>query len=118
MLCYALTTPEQDHAKENVATVQPRMLDAKVIDKELATDPTIKELKQLVEGGASEDVGDWPQGLIEYFVKHTYYTVLDNTVLMDGKAIVPGRMRGQMLSALYRSHGGFKGRHVLANNEQ
>ena len=63
VLCYALTTPEQDHAKENVATVQPRMLDAKVIDKELAIDPTIKELKQLVEGGANKDAGDWPQGL-------------------------------------------------------
>ena len=63
MFCYALTTPEHDHAVENVATVQPRMLDTKVIDKELATNPIIKVLKQLVEGGTSEDAGDTPTTL-------------------------------------------------------
>ena len=43
--------------KNNTATSQPRMLDTKVIDKESATDPAIKELNQLMEGGTSEDSG-------------------------------------------------------------
>ena len=38
----------------NAATSQPRMLDTKVINEELATDPTIKELKQLVDRGRQQ----------------------------------------------------------------
>ena len=95
-----------------------------MIDKQSAGDPTIKELKQLVEGGASEDAGDWPRGLTEYFMKHVYYTVIGNTVigntvigntvLIDGRVIVPGGLRSQMLSALHRSHGGIEGIRALA----
>ena len=100
------------------------MLDIKVIDKQSAGDPTIKEVEQLVEGGASEDAGDWPRGLTEYFMKHVYYTVIGNTVigntvigntvLIDGRVIVPGGLRSQMLSALHRSHGGIEGIRALA----
>ena len=114
-LCYALTTPDpswptvHDYAVQgeaNLAMSQPRMLDTKVIDKYLATDPTIKKLKQLVKGGASKDARDWPRGLTEYFVKHAYYTVIGNTLLINGKVIIPGGLRSQMLSALHRSHRG------------
>ena len=60
-LCYALTTPEQSTTtKANVATLQPRMLDTKVINEESSKDPATKELKQMVEGGVSQQVKDWP----------------------------------------------------------
>ena len=42
-------------------------------------------------------------------MKHTYCKVFSNTVLIDGRPIIPGGLRSQMLSALHRSHVGVKG---------
>ena len=106
-ICYALTVPEKSTTDEaNAATSEPRMLGTKVIDEDSAKDPAIKKVKQLVEGGAGEDAGDCPRVLREYFVKHAYYTVIDNTVLIDGRAVIPAGVRSQMLLALHKSHGG------------
>ena len=69
-----------------------------------------------MEEGAGEDAGDWPWVLREYFVKHAYYTVIGNTVLIDGRAIIPAGVRSQMLSALHRSHGGVKGMKARAKD--
>ena len=80
-----------------------------MIDQELPKDPTLIELKQLVEGGTPEEAGDWLQTTREYHMKHASYTVVDNTVLVDGKAIIPAGMRSQMLTALHRSHAGING---------
>ena len=116
-LCYSLTTPEQSTTAEaNMATSQPRMLDTKVINKELSKDPATKELKQLVEGSARKEAEDWPQVLREYFVKHAYHIMIDNTVLTDCRDIVSGGFRSQMLSALHRSHGGVEGMKARAKD--
>ena len=87
-----------------------------MIDKDSAKDPAIEELKQLVDEGASKDAGDWPRVLREYFVKHSYYTVIGNTVLIDGRAIIPAGVRSQMLSAPHRSHGGVEGMKARAKD--
>ena len=70
-LCYALTTHEQSTTTAaNAAMLQPRMLDTKVINEESSKDPATKELKQMVEGGASKEAEDWPHKLSKCFVKH------------------------------------------------
>ena len=51
-------------------------------------DQTVKELKQLVEGGVREDARDWPCKLREYFMKHAYYKMIDSTALINGKGII------------------------------
>ena len=116
-LCYTLTTPDpsrpmvQDYAVQgdaNTATSQHKMLDTKVINEASAMDPTVKELKQLVEGGVREDARDWSCELREYFMKHAYYKMIDSTALIDGKGIILEGLRNPMLSALHRSHKGVK----------
>ena len=97
-----MTTTGKVHAM----TSQPRMLVTNEIDNKLTKDPALKELKQLVEGDAGEDAGDWPRTLDTSNVKHAYYTVVNNPVLIDCRAIIPTAMRSQMLAALHRSHGG------------
>ena len=104
-LRYTMTTTGDAHA----ATSQPRMLGTKEIDKESTKDPALKEPKQLVEGRAGDDPGHWPRTLIAYHLKHAYYTVVNYTVLNDGKAVIKTGMRSQMLAALHRSDGGIKG---------
>ena len=69
----------------HAAGSEPGMLGLEVINKKSAGDPSLKELKQLVEGGVSNDAEDWPRHLRDFHVKHADYTVMDNTVLVDGK---------------------------------
>ena len=38
-------------------------------------------------------------------MKHVCYTVVNNPVLIDSRAIIPTAMRSHMLAALHRSHG-------------
>ena len=45
-------------------------------------------------------------GAMMYFVKHAYYMVIGNTMLIDGRAIIPGGLRSHVLLAVHRSHRG------------
>ena len=69
------------------------MLGTKDINKESTKDPAQKELKQLGEGGTSKEAGDWQWTLRDYHVKHAYYTMVDNSVLIDGRAVIPTGLR-------------------------
>ena len=61
-LSYALTNFEKSTTTEaNAATLQHRMLDTKLIDNESFKAQATKDLKQMVEGGSSKEVKDWPQ---------------------------------------------------------
>ena len=39
-------------------------------------------------------------------MNHAYYKAINNTVLIDGRAVVPGGLMSELLLALHRSHGG------------
>ena len=104
---HALTTSEQDATTQvNATTTQPRMIGTKEINKESAKDATTKELKQMVEGGASDDTEDWPKALRNHHVKHANYIVVKDTVLINGKAIIPAKPN---TSCSPRSHGCING---------
>ena len=61
---HALIKFEQDTTTEvNAMITQPRIIGTKEINEELAKDATTKELKQMVERGASEDAEDGPKDL-------------------------------------------------------
>ena len=45
-----------------------------------------------------------------------YYKVIDNTMLIDGRVIVLGGLRSQMVSALHGSHKGTKGMKARARD--
>ena len=95
---YALITSEQDTTTEvNTTTSQPRMIGTKEIFKESAKDTTTKELKQMLEEGASKDAEDWPKALRNHHVKDANYIVVEDTVLINGKAIIPTNLRSQIL---------------------
>ena len=72
-----VTTPEWSTTGDaHATTLHPRILGTKVIDKELTKDTSLKVLKPVVEGGASEAAVDWLRTLRDYHVKYAYYTVL------------------------------------------
>ena len=112
---HALTTSEQDTTTEvSAPTTQPRIIGTKEINEESAKDATTKELKQMVDGGASEDTEDWPKALRNHHVKLANYMVVEDTVLIKGKAINPTNLRSQILAALHRSNGGVNGMRARA----
>ena len=90
------------------------MIGTQEINKESGKGATTKELKQMVEGGASDDTEDWPKALRNHHVKHANYIVVEDTVLINGKAIIPTNLRSQILAALHRSHGGVNGMRARA----
>ena len=103
----ALETSEQDTTTEvNTTTTQPRMIGTREINEESSKDATTKELKQMVEEGASKDAEDWQKALRNHHVKHTDYIVVEDMVLINGKAIIPAKPN---TSCSPRSHGCING---------
>ena len=93
------------------------MIGTKEINEELANNATTKELKQMVEEGASQDAEDWPKALRNHHVKDANYIVVEGMVLINGKAIIPTNLQSQILAALHRSHGGVNGMRARAGEE-
>ena len=87
-------------------TTQPRMIGTKEINKESAKEATAKELKQMVEEGASEDKEAWTKALRNHHVKDANYIIVEDTMLINGKAIIPTNLWSQILEAFHRSHEG------------
>ena len=105
---------ELPHGSVYAATTNPNLLGPKEIDKRSILDPMLKELRQMVESGASADAEDWPHHLRSHQVKDMDYTVVADTVLVNGRVVVPEALRSKMLAAIHRSHGSVVGMQARA----
>ena len=105
---------ELPHGSVYAATTNPKLLGPKEIDKTSSLDPTLKELRQMVESGASADSKDWQRHLWSHNIKDADYTVVGDMGLVNGRVVVPEALRSEMLAALHRSHGGMVGMQARA----
>ena len=62
-----------------------------------------------MEEGTREDTEVWPKALRNHHIKHADYTVVKDTVLINGKTIIPTNLQSQILATLHRSHIGVNG---------
>ena len=77
------------HGFMYAAMTNPNLLGPKEIDKRSSLDPTLKELRQMVESGTSANAENWPHHLRSHHVKDADNTVVGDTVLVNGRVVVP-----------------------------
>ena len=63
----------------------------------------------MVKEEAREEAKDWPKALKNNHIKEANYIVVEDTVLINGKTMIPTNLWSQILQDLHRSHGGANG---------
>ena len=65
----------------------------------------VKELRQMIDSGAPEEVEDWPHHLKAFFQQGAMYPVEGNVVLISNKVVMPTTLRSKVLEATSESRG-------------